>query len=98
MNTPMDTTEVFSTLLIALLIIPVVLAVTLKAPKLVAYSFIVALCLFSYSSWGEIEIGNNLYSRGVGMFNFSLINLALFVAGIAVIMKKLAPSQGPSFN
>jgi hypothetical protein len=98
MNDTMTAAEVFSTLTIALLIIPLVLAVTLKAPKLVAYGFLAGLCMFSYSTWGELNASQTLYSRGVGMFYFSLINLALFVTGIAVLMRKLSTPYGPSFN
>lgn len=92
----MNTTEVFSTLTIALLIIPLVLAVSLKAPKLVVYGFIVVLFMFSYSTWGQLVVEDTIYSRGSGMFYFSLLNLALFVAGVATLMRKLANPLNPN--
>ena len=91
----MDATEVIRTLVIALLVIPLVLVVSLKAPKLVVYGFIVVLFMFSYSTWGELQVSNTVYSRGVGMFNFSILNLALFVAGLAALIRKLANIQSP---
>lgn len=86
------------TLLAALLVLPLVLSVCLKAPKLVVMGFIVVLTMFSSSTWGQIHIENTIYSRGVGMFYFSLLNLALFVAGIATLMRKLANPHNPYLN
>jgi hypothetical protein len=92
----MNTTEVFSTLTIALLIIPLVMAVSLKAPQLVVYGFLAVLFMFTYSTWGELVVTDTLYSRGAGMFHFSLLNLALFVAGSAALMRKLANPTNPA--
>jgi hypothetical protein len=91
----MNSTEVFSTLSIALLIVPIILAVSLKAPKLVVYGFIAVLFMFSYSTWGELVVVDTIYSRGSGIFYFSLLNLALFVAGLATLIRKLANPQSP---
>ncbi len=91
----MNATEVFSTLTIALIIIPLVLAVALKEPKLVVYAFIVAILMFRYSTWGELAPTETIYARGVGLFHFSLVNLALFVAGVATLMRKLANPASP---
>ncbi|MDQ9170683.1 O-antigen ligase family protein [Oxalobacteraceae bacterium R-40] len=91
----MNATEVFSTLTIALLIVPLVLAVSLKEPKLVVYGFLVAILMFRYSTWGELQPTETIYARGVGIFHFSLVNLALFVAGIATLMRKLANPLNP---
>lgn len=91
----MNTTEVFTTLTLALLIIPLVMAVSLKAPKLVVYGFLVVLFMFSYSTWGQLVVVDTIYSRGSGLFYFSLLNLALFVAGIAALVRKLANPQNP---
>jgi hypothetical protein len=91
----MDSTEVFSTLTISLLIVPLVMAVSLKAPKLVVYGFIGILFMFSYSTWGELVVVDTIYSRGSGLFYFSLLNLALFVAGFSALMRKLANPQSP---
>ncbi len=91
----MNTTEVFSTLTLALLIIPLVMAVSLKAPKLVVYGFLAVLFLFSYSTWGALDTVDTIYSRGSGLFYFSLLNLCLFVAGISALVRKLANPQSP---
>lgn len=91
----MNATEVFSTLTIALIIIPLVLAVSLKEPKLVVYAFLIAILMFRYSTWGEMQPTETIYARGVGIFHFSLINLALFVAGVATLMRKLANPLSP---
>ena len=91
----MNATEVFSTLTIALLIVPLVLAVSLKEPKLVVYGFLVAILMFRYSTWGEPVPTETIYARGVGIFHFSLVNLALFVAGVATLMRKLAKTLNP---
>jgi hypothetical protein len=91
----MDSTEVFSTLTISLLIVPLVMAVSLMAPKLVVYGFIFVLFMFSYSTWGELVVVDTIYSRGSGVFYFSLLNLALFFAGFTALMRKLANPQSP---
>ncbi|HVK95868.1 MAG TPA: O-antigen ligase family protein [Noviherbaspirillum sp.] len=86
--------EVFTNLLVALCVIPIVWGFVIKAPKLVVCGFIGVLFCFSDSTWGEIEASTSIYSRGSGMFYFSLLNLLLLAAGIAALMKRLANPQG----
>lgn len=80
----------FWLLLTALVALPVAIAVCLRAPALVALGFVAILCLFSSSTWGQLQTENNLYSRGTGLFHFSLLNLLLWTAAAATIFRALA--------
>jgi hypothetical protein len=91
--TPLTT---LGTLLLSLLIVPLVFTICLRAPKLPVFGFIVVLFLFSYANWGQIQVENNIYSRGTGLFYFSLLNLALLVAGVAALVRKLANPKNPA--
>jgi hypothetical protein len=90
---PIDT---LGTLLASLLIIPIVFAVCLRAPQLPVYGFIVVLFLFPSANWGQLEVENTIYSRGTGLFYFSLLNLVLFVAGVAALVRKLSSPKNPA--
>jgi hypothetical protein len=90
--TPINT---LGTLVLSLLVIPLILGICLKAPKLVVMSFIGVLFTFSSSTWGQLQVENTIYSRGVGVFYFSLLNLILFVAGVATLIRKLANPHNP---
>jgi O-antigen ligase len=79
-----------------LLIVPIVFAVCLKAPKLPVFAFIVVLFLFPYASWGQLQVENTIYARGTGLFYFSLLNLLLLVAGIAALVRKLVNPKNPA--
>ena len=59
----------------------------------VALLFVALLALFSSSTWGQLQEENTLYARGTGLFHFSLINLALWLATAAAAMRLL--SAGP---
>src|SRR5690606_11251990 len=72
-----------------------IFALCLKAPQLFVLGFLGVLFLFSSSTWGQIEVQNTIYARGVGMFYFSLLNLALLVAGVAALVRKLANPGNP---
>ncbi|HEX2530268.1 MAG TPA: O-antigen ligase family protein [Burkholderiaceae bacterium] len=76
--------------LFALIAIPVALGISVKAPQVVALSLIGVLFMFSSSSWGQLQVENTIYSRGVGVLSFSLLNVLLFIAGAAVLIRKLA--------
>lgn len=89
-------TEVVTNLLGALFVIPIIFGIFIKAPKLVIFGFIGVLFCFSDSTWGELQTSNNVYSRGVGMFYFSLLNLVLVTAGFAALVKRLANPYGSS--
>jgi O-antigen ligase len=82
--------------LIALIAIPLILGTSVKNPKLTALAIIAVLFLFSSSTWGQLEIQNTIYSRGSGELYFSLINVFLFIAGSAVLVRKLADPFYPS--
>jgi len=79
----------------ALLVVAGMLAVCLRAPKIFVLGFIAVLFLFSSSTWGQLQVENTIYSRGVGVFYFSLLNLALLVAGVAALLRKLASPHNP---
>lgn len=89
--------EVYLNLAAALFVIPIVFGFVIKAPKLVVFGFIVVLFGFSDSTWGQLETESTIYSRGSGMFYFSLLNLVLLTAGFAVLLKRLANTHGPLF-
>lgn len=80
----------FWLLLAALVALPLAFAVCLRAPALVALGFVAILCLFSSSTWGQLQAENNLYSRGTGLFHFSLLNLLLWTATAATLLRTLA--------
>ncbi|WP_158597883.1 O-antigen ligase family protein [Noviherbaspirillum saxi] len=88
--------EVLTNLIAALFVIPIIVGFVIKAPKWVVLGFIGILFSFSDSTWGELRSqGGNIYSRGVGLFYFSLLNLILFTAGAALLIKRLANPYGP---
>lgn len=91
----MSPSETLTTLAFALIIIPIIFGFVFKAPKLVALGFIAVIFTFSDSTWGQLEVERTIYSRGVGMFYFSLLNLVLLVAGVAVLVKRLANPHSP---
>jgi hypothetical protein len=72
-----------------------IFALCLKAPKIFVLGFLAVLFLFSSSTWGQLQVENTIYARGVGMFYFSLLNLALLVAGAATLVRKLANPHNP---
>lgn len=80
----------FWLLLAALVALPLAFAVCLRVPALVALGFVAILCLFSSSTWGQLQAENNLYSRGTGLFHFSLLNLLLWTAVAATVLRALA--------
>lgn len=90
--TPLNTLGIFT---LSLLIVPLLFAICLKAPKLVVLAFIAVLFLFSSSSWGQLEAENTVYARGTGLFYFSLLNLMLLIAGTAALTRKLSNPHAP---
>lgn len=70
----------FLMLLAALLLLPVAMTVCLRMPSAVALGFVAILCLFSSSTWGQLQEENTIYARGTGLFYFSLLNLLLWLA------------------
>ncbi len=56
----------------------------------VALIFVALLTLFSSSTWGQLQEENTLYARGTGLFHFSLMNLALWLAAGAAAVRLLA--------
>jgi hypothetical protein len=87
--------EVLINLIGALFVIPIIFGFFIKAPKLVVFGFLGVLFCFSDSTWGELQTDSNVYSRGVGLFHFSLLNLVLLTAGVAALLKRLSNPQGP---
>lgn len=78
-----------------LLAIPVIMGFCLKAPKLVAMGFLFVIFMFSSSTWGQLQVENTIYSRGSGLFYYSLLNLILFIVGVSLLIRKLANPYSP---
>ncbi len=95
MNASLSTAEVTLSLLASLLVIPIVWGFFIKTPKLVVLGFLLVLLLFSDSTWGQLNAGGTIYSRGSGLFYFSLLNLGLFAAAAAALLKRLADRGSP---
>lgn len=87
--------EILTILLAALLVVPLVLVVSLRAPRLVAYGFLAIIIMFSSSTWGQLDADNTIYARGTGLLFFSLLNLLLLIAGVAMLVRKLANPHNP---
>ncbi|MEN3364252.1 MAG: hypothetical protein V7606_1526 [Burkholderiales bacterium] len=92
---PMSAAGTLGTFLISLIVIGAIIAMVVQTPKLVAFGFLGLIFLFADSTYGSLTVESNLYSRGSGIFYFSLINLSLLVAGFAVLCKKLANPGTP---
>lgn len=92
---PLTPVEVLVNLAGALFVIPIIIGFVIKAPKLVVFGFLGVLFCFSDSTWGQLRTESNIYSRGVGLFYFSLLNLVLLVSGVAILLKRLVNPQGP---
>lgn len=95
----------FLLLLAALAMLPLAFGVCLRAPVAVALGFVAILCLFSSSTWGQLQEENTIYARGTGLFAFSLLNLLLWVAVAAMMMRVMSsrnpllpPSPFPAFS
>lgn len=95
MTPALTTNEVYFNLVAALFVIPIIFGFFFKAPKLVVLGFIGVLFMFSDSTWGELKSQSNIYSRGSGIFYFSLLNLVLLVSGVAALLKRLATPNSP---
>jgi len=95
MTPALTSAEVYTNLIVSLFIIPIIFGIFLKAPKLVVLGFIGVLFMFSDSTWGALGAQSNIYSRGSGMFYFSLLNLLLLTAGLAALLKKLVTPSSP---
>ena len=77
----------FLLLLAALLSAPIAIAVCLRAPAMVTLGFVTILCVFSSSTWGQLQEENTIYARGTGIFAFSLLNLLLWTAAAAMLIR-----------
>lgn len=95
MTPALTSAEVYTNLVVALFVIPILFGIFIKAPKLVVLGFIGVLFMFSDATWGELTKTANIYSRGAGMFYFSLLNLILLTSGLAALLKKLANPHSP---
>ena len=82
-----STADPFLILLAALMVVPVALAMCLRLPATVSLGFVALLCLFSSSTWGQLQEENTLYARGTGLFYFSLVNLLLWLACAAAAIR-----------
>lgn len=80
----------FLLLLAALAALPLALAICLRMPSTVALGFVAILCLFSSSTWGQLQEENTIYARGTGLLSFSLLNLLLWVAVLATLIRQLS--------
>jgi hypothetical protein len=77
----------FLLLLVAVLSLPIAIAVCLRVPAIVTLGFIAVLCVFSSSTWGQLQEENTIYARGTGIFAFSLLNLLLWTAVAAMLIR-----------
>jgi len=82
--------DAITLLLAALVVLPLALAICIKLPQFVALGFVAILFLFSSSTWGQIDAENTLYSRGTGLFYFSLLNLLLWLAAASLLIRQLS--------
>ena len=80
--------DTFLVLLVAVIALPFLLAACWRQPASVTLGFVAILCVFSSSTWGQLQEENTLYARGTGLFYFSLINLLLWVAVAAAAMRQ----------
>ena len=90
----------FFLLLAAVLSLPIVIAVYLRAPAIVTLGFIAVLYVFSSSTWGQLQEENTIYARGTGLFAFSLLNLLLWAAAAAMLIRTRThlPHQGKNLS
>ncbi len=90
----------FFLLLAAVLSLPIVIAVYLRAPAVVTLGFIAVLYVFSSSTWGQLQEENTIYARGTGLFAFSLLNLLLWTAAAAMLIRTRThfPHQGKNLS
>jgi len=95
MTPSLTSAEVYTNLVASLFVIPIIFGIFIKAPKLIVLGFLGVLFMFSDSTWGELKTQSNIYSRGAGMFYFSLLNLILLTSGVAALLKRMANPQGP---
>ncbi len=79
--------NVMLVLLAALLALPLMLGACLRHPSLATLGLVAILCAFSSSTWGQLQEENTIYSRGTGLFHFSLLNLSLWFAAAAAFMR-----------
>ena len=77
----------FLLLLAAVLSLPIAIAVCLRAPMMVTLGFVTILCVFSSSTWGQLQEENTIYARGTGIFAFSILNLLLWTAAAAMLIR-----------
>lgn len=74
--------------LLALILTPVVVGISIKTPKLITMALLTVLVLFSSSTWGQLSVDNTIYTRGTGLFYFSLLNILLFAAGVGLLLQR----------
>ena len=86
----MTSFDTFFVSLIFAVVIPIIIIICIEKPKLAPLFFITVLFLFSDSTWGELNPVNTIYSRGSGLFNFSLLEIILLTSGFACLIRKLA--------
>lgn len=87
--------DAFWLLAAALLLLPLAFAICLRLPSLVALGLIGILFTFSASTWGQVDIDNTIYSRGTGLFYFSLLNLLMWTAALASVVRSMGNRQLP---
>lgn len=88
--------ESLGLLFAALLLLPLAFAVCLRLPAVATLGLVGILFCFSSSTWGQIDADNTIYARGTGLFNFSLLNLLLWTAAAASLVRRLGNRQLPA--
>jgi hypothetical protein len=94
-NEPMTAAGALVTLLLSLIVSALIVGLVFRAPKLVALGFVGVLFMFADATYGTLTVQGSIYGRGVGVFHFSLLHLALLVSGFAVLCKQLATPGSP---
>jgi hypothetical protein len=93
----MAAANAWALLIASLILVPVAIGTCIRMPRLVVYGFITLFFMFASSTWGQVDTEATLYARGTGMFYFSLVNLLLFIAAAAALLRKLANPYVPYF-
>lgn len=85
----LSTGDTFWIFAAAILLLPLAFAICVKFPLIVTLGFIAILFVFPASTWGQLEADNTIYARGTGIFYFSLLNILLWIAGAAALIRSV---------
>lgn len=89
----LSTGDTFWIFAAAILLLPLAFAVCVKFPLIVTLGFVAILFVFPASTWGQLEADNTIYARGTGLFYFSLLNILLWVASAAALIRSVTQAD-----